>query len=308
MSLFLPASSTRSSRSWKGTAASESKDRPSCAAVPLNWVMRHWIAACLALLASLTLTAQEPPAKEVSIQDNSFLLEESYNQEERVVQHISSFVRYERSGSRAFTFTQEWPVSGVKHQLSYTIPFLSSEDGGKARKLGDVALNYRYQLVGDGEARVACAPRLTVLFPTGDSTRGYGSGDVGYQVGIPLSVVLGRALVGHVNVGATWTPSARNPAGERAGTFAPYVGGSLVWLVRPTLNFFVETLYTRSESVVGQGRVESSDSLVISPSLRAAINVKGGLQIVPALAFPIGVGPNAGDRAVLLYLSFEHPF
>jgi len=29
---------------------------------------------------------------------------------------------------------------------------------------------------------------------------------------------------------------------------------------------------------------------------------------VPGIAFPIGVGPSAGDDAVLLYLSFEHPF
>jgi hypothetical protein len=29
---------------------------------------------------------------------------------------------------------------------------------------------------------------------------------------------------------------------------------------------------------------------------------------VPGVAVPIGLGPSHGDRSLLLYLSFEHPF
>lgn len=49
------------------------------------------------------------------------------------------------------------------------------------------------------------------------------------------------------------------------------------------------------------------DSFFISPGLRWARNFPGGLQIVPGIAFPIGTGPSRGDRAVLFYVSFEHP-
>jgi len=35
---------------------------------------------------------------------------------------------------------------------------------------------------------------------------------------------------------------------------------------------------------------------------------KNGLQIVPGVAMPIGIGPSAGETGVFLYLSFEHPF
>jgi hypothetical protein len=42
--------------------------------------------------------------------------------------------------------------------------------------------------------------------------------------------------------------------------------------------------------------------------VRLAVNRPGGLQIVPGIAVPIGVGPSRGDVAVILYLSFEHPF
>ena len=36
--------------------------------------------------------------------------------------------------------------------------------------------------------------------------------------------------------------------------------------------------------------------------------LQDGLQIVPGIAMPIGVGPSAGEKSVLIYLSFEHPF
>src|SRR5512143_1899109 len=93
-----------------------------------------------------SLRAQEAPA-DPGIQDNSFLVEEAYNQEPGVVQHISTFLRDRQTGDWIYTFTQEWPVGGLAHQLSLTVPvqrLASSPDGGR-RGFGDVALNYRYQ-------------------------------------------------------------------------------------------------------------------------------------------------------------------
>ena len=43
------------------------------------------------------------------IQDNSFLVEEAYNQEDGVIQHISLFQRLS-TGDWAFTQTDEWPL------------------------------------------------------------------------------------------------------------------------------------------------------------------------------------------------------
>ena len=64
----------------------------------------------IALLSGTVGVAQEPPP----IQDNSFLLEEAYNQEAGVVQHISAFQRM-RGGEWIATFTQEWPAPGQTH-------------------------------------------------------------------------------------------------------------------------------------------------------------------------------------------------
>src|SRR5204862_7430552 len=85
-------------------------------------------------------------------------------------------------------------------------------------------------------------------------------------------------------------------------------GAGVVWLAWPTFNALLEIVMTRDEAVTCPGRNTASHGLSISPGIRWAHNFSSGLQIVPGIAFPIGVGPSAGDDAVLLYLSFEHPF
>ena len=80
--------------------------------------VRTWhVVLCTAVLLCLpgTLSAQTPPAP---ISDNSFLIEEAYNQDRGVVQHISSFVRPTRGSEFVYTFVQEWPVGGMQNQLS----------------------------------------------------------------------------------------------------------------------------------------------------------------------------------------------
>ena len=137
---------------------------------------RFYAAAVLLLGTSVLACAQAPEpekqaAKTPGIQDNSFLVEEAYNQEFGVVQHISSFTRLWNSKDWVYSFTQEWPVPGdARHQLSYTL--LMQESGafpGSGPGIGDVTLNYRYQLVGNGSARLAFAPRLSVILPAGDT-------------------------------------------------------------------------------------------------------------------------------------------
>ncbi|HEY3272090.1 MAG TPA: transporter [Geothrix sp.] len=260
-----------------------------------------------ALLLAASLTAQEK--KEGPIQDNSFLVEEAYNQEKGVVQHISTFTRYQETKDWIYTFTQEWPVGSIKHQVSFTLPWQrlgASLDGKQA--FGDVALNYRYQLVGDGDAKVAIAPRLSVLLPTGDEKQGYGRGAAGVQVMFPVSWVLSDSLVAHSNLGATRTPNAKNTLGEKATTQDLTLGQSFIWLANPRFNVMLEYVYTNGEAVTGPGQTQRQSTSYISPGIRWAYNFPSGLQIVPGIAVPIGVGASRGEKAVFLYLSFEHPF
>lgn len=269
----------------------------------------RWLALAALLLAAAPALPQKPltPQKEEQIQDNSFLLEEAYNQEEGVVQHINAFTRDFRSGEWAYTFTQEWPLGGQKHQLSYTVPLLSLEDGGFVRQLGDVALNYRYQLIGSGEARLAMAPRFTLLLPTGDWEKGYGNGTTGYQLGVPISVVLAERLVGHANAILTFVPRRRGPDGSKANGLDVGLGASVIWLAKARLNAMLEALWVRSEDVVATGRSEGTKTFFVGAGIRWSYSFASGLQIVPGAAFLVGAGPSAGETGLFLYLSFEHP-
>jgi hypothetical protein len=260
-----------------------------------------------AFLLATALSAQEKQAG--PIQDNSFLVEEAYNQEPGVVQHISTFTRYQESKDWIYTFTQEWPVGGLAHQLSYTLPWQrlgTSLDGRQA--VGDIAVNYRYQLLGDGNAPVAIAPRLSVLLPTGDEKLGYGRGAVGIQVMLPISWVLSDAFVTHSNLGGTRTPNARNALGEKATAQDLTLGQSLIWLATPRFNVMLECVHTRTQVVIGPDQTQTQTATYLSPGIRWAYNFPSGLQIVPGIAVPIGVGASRGEKAVFLYLSFEHPF
>ena len=277
----------------------------------LNIVSMHTptlpLRALLALLLlSPVLLAQDK--KEGPIQDNSFLVEEAYNQEAGVVQHISTFSRNQDSKDWVYTFTQEWPVGGLAHQLSYTLPWqqLRSLNGSPA--IGDVLINYRYQLLGDGEAKVAIAPRFSVILPTGNERLGYGRGATGYQGMLPVSWVLSESLVAHSNVGFTLTPSAKNQAGDKATTHDLTLGQSFIWLVNSRFNVMLEAVHTRGEVVLAPGQVQNQNSTFISPGIRWAYNFPSGLQIVPGIAVPLGVGSSKGEKAIFLYLSFEHPF
>lgn len=237
------------------------------------------------------------------IQDNSFLVEEAYNQEYGVVQHINTFQR-SRDGDWLYTFTQEWPAPAQRHQLSYTVAVLGAPDNG--RGAGDLKLNYRYQALGAEGERLWMSPRITAILPTGDVGAGRGAGGVGVEVALPVSYEIG-AVVTHWDVGGSLT-RARGLSGPRQSTRAVNLAASAVWLVTPTLNLMLETAWTRGESLDDTGIRSTTRDFLVSPGVRGAINFASGLQVVPGIAVPIGVGPSRGQRDVFLYLSFEHSF
>jgi hypothetical protein len=267
--------------------------------------VRGLTSSTVPLLSSCLLLTSHFSPLAAQIQDNSFLLEEAYNQERGVVQHISTFQR-SRGGDWELGFVQEWPVGGIRHQLSYDLALHRSARLGTG--LGDVGLNYRFQLVGSPESRTVVAPRFSLLLPTGDEREGRGAGALGFQGNLPVTLVLNNWLVTHWNAGGTITPSARNALGERATTAGFNLGGSLVWLAAPSFNFLLEALWEGSEAVIGSGQTAREEGWVLSPGFRAAFDLPSGLQIVPGLAYTFGLGPDVNEDALFLYLSFEHPF
>lgn len=241
------------------------------------------------------------------IQDNSFLLEEAYNQEDGVIQHINFFQRSATSKDWVYTMTDEWPLRTQKHQLSLT--FSAAHAGGfGGNGMGDTMVNYRYQLVGSGETKLAISPRLSLLLPTGDSKLGRGYGGAGLQTNLPVSYQPNKHFVTHWNAGATWVPSAKNELGDTAQSVGFNLGQSTIWLASKNFNVMFETAWQSGQEVVAKDQTLQAYSLLLSPGVRWAHNFDSGLQIVPGVAFPVGVGPSSGDKGVVFYLSFEHPF
>lgn len=253
------------------------------------------------VLTFLTLTAAAAADEVPGIQDNSLLTEEAYNQDPGVVQHINFFQRDSRTHDWLYTFTQEWPAPSITHQLSYTLPITRI---GSSSGIGDVALNYRYQLVGDGDAKLAVTPRFTLTLPTGKWREGRGLGAVGYNAAIAMSYVPAPLWNLHFDAATTIVPRAKDVDGSRRDLASYALADNIVFLPSKRWNLMLETVFTRSQDFSGAW----SNDVVVSPAVRWAYNFPSGLQIVPAVGFPIGVGPSAGDRSVILYLSFEHPF
>lgn len=267
----------------------------------------RFVTLALLALGATTLGAQAT-ARPEPIRDNSFLVEEAYNQEAGVVQHVSALGASLQGAGWAYTFTQEWPMRSQRHQLSATLPLSQLGGAGAVRGLGDVLVNYRYQLAGVGGGAVSLAPRLTIVVPTGDVHEGLGVGAFGVQTNMPLSVEHGERFVSHWNAGLTWTPRAQNVAGATATTTSFALAQSVVWLATQRVNLLVETAWTSMNMVAGPDVTARETALVVAPGVRWAHDLPRGLQVVPGLAFPIGVGPSRGERSLFAYLSFEHPF
>jgi len=248
-------------------------------------VIARRLGATLALLLVCARAgAQSPradPSRQWEITDNSFLVEEAFNQERGVVQNIFTFTRG-RAAQWDASFTQEWPAPGMTHQLSYTLAF---ERDGVLTGAVNTFLNYRYQ-VRDGEGgRTAIAPRVSVIVPSWKEDAGFATRNAGVQVNLPVSKQFGDFYV-HANAGYTWVSDELR---------ATNLGASGIWRVTPMFNLMLETVVGVDEYVT------------VSPGFRRGWNF-GEKQLVIGLAAPITRAEGRSAAALLTYLSYELPF
>jgi hypothetical protein len=110
---------------------------------------------------------------------------------------------------------------------------------------------------------------------------------------------MNKHLVTHWSIGGTLV-SAKNALGDRAAATGYNLGQSFVCLVRPGFNALLETTWIRSQAVVSRNRVESFHDLLLGPGVRWAYNFRSGLQIVPGIAIPVGLGASAGEKGVFV--------
>jgi hypothetical protein len=244
---------------------------------------------CAAMAAAQSPPAQNPPqsparVSRFGIPDNSFLIEEAFNQEKGIVQNTVVFQR-SKSGNWDTGFTQEWPIGGERHQFAFAIPYASVTSGDvHYDHIGDIDLSYRLKVSGGEVGTLAFTPELSLIVPTGKDT-----GPAGWAASLPFSKEIDRLFL-HLNVGNEW----------RDGT-TPFIAGSAVIAVRPMFNLMLESSTEWAPGDAGRER-----STTISPGVRFGWN-KGDAQIVLGVGAPITRGA-VRDHGILLYFSYELPF
>lgn len=241
------------------------------------------------------------------VKDNSFLIEEAYNQEAGVVQFIQGWQYSDLSKDWTYSFTNEIPVGDETHQFSYVIPVVKAQDaaGDDQTGIGDVLLNYRYQLLNT--EMVSMAPRLSLIAPTGDYKKGQGRGVVGVQFNQSISITLNDKWTNHWNFGFTYTPDAKDSVGNKASLFGFNFGTSAIYNITEKTNFLCEFVLNGEESVIGPDQKDSSTSYLVVPGIRHAFAAGKDTEIVPGVGVILGLGPSATnhERGVFAYLSIE---
>ena len=247
-----------------------------------------------AILVGIALFLPEPSASQPAIADNSFLIEEAYNQEKGVVQHILTIARATGDEDDILpSFTQEWPFFSQTHQLSYTLTSFILLGETDDEEVGDLLLHYRYQL---GKDAWAAAPRASLIVPLDGSSSDDDADEVGFQANLPVSIQWTESIVTHFNAGMQYLEELTTP----------FFGGSVIAPVNRNVNLMLEALWSfPEEGSPGEGR---SQETTLSPGIRGAANSKS-VQIVPGFAVPI-TWHEGGDTETQLfvYLSVEHPF
>lgn len=167
--------------------------------------MRRSIAVLVGVIwagvsGSISYAENEPLVK--GVQDNACLVEEAYNQEPGVVQHVACLQRQGRNWS--LEFEQEWPLGSETHQFSYSIPYLwLRNEHGRTQGIGDIKLNYRYQAIFETDSLPAFAPRFSAILPTGDRNKELGNRSLGYEILLPFSKVVSDRVALHFNAGSS---------------------------------------------------------------------------------------------------------
>ena len=105
-------------------------------------------------------------------------------------------------------------------------------------------LNYRLQALMEGERVPAFAPRLTLVLPTGNKQKGFGTGRVGYETNLPFSKIVGDRWTVNFNAGMSIFPDVR---GHDLINYN--LGGSGIYAVTRDFNLMLEMVAGRNEEV-----------------------------------------------------------
>lgn len=253
----------------------------------------------LAFICCLPLSAFS-----AAIEDNSFLLEEAFNQEWGVYQFIQKYQTAKRAKGYEYSFENEIPITDKTHQFSYEFAYGRPDSTGHGA-ISDVTLNWRIQPYNkDG---VLLADRFGLIVPTGRVDKNAGNGVYGFEFMQAGTLFINDQFVTHFNFGFDVLPNAKTAGTDKRNTLSSFTGGSsLIYMHNDWVNFMLEGLLQAGQSTLPDGTVTSETSFTINPGMRFAFDLAWKeTQIVPGISFPTEILNRPQEHGVLFYLSIE---
>lgn len=231
----------------------------------------------------------------MSIEDNSFLLEEAFNQSPGIIQYTASAKFHH--GTAALNFEFELPIRGESHQLSFSIPakVFQSNTG-----MEDLVFSYRPLLSGR-QRWLMLTPKISVILPTGNFAHGLGNGTFGLEWNIAMTKRISRKLISHINAGSSYSLCDTQLEILEKRLQSRFAGMSVIFAVARRFDLLAEVIAADEVSAP----VKSHLSLIGNPGFRLLLNING-FAVVPGMSTPIEILSGRPRLSqVLFYLSIE---
>jgi hypothetical protein len=261
--------------------------------------------AVAAVLAAFPAAADDEDRRPAAaIQDNSFLIEEAYNQKPGEVQFLTRWQRERRDWH--LEVEAEWALASQDHQFSLGVPYawLRTEEGQNVKGFGDLLLSYRYQVWYESVVLPAFAPRLGLVLPTGNRNRGTGDKSFGLGVNLPFSKIVSDRVTLHANASVVhlFDVEGQSPTDYR-------LAGSGIYAVTRDFNLLLEGVARWEETVNDLAQIEREFTFTINPGFRSAVNFPDESQLVFGFSVPVTLSrDSAPDYGLFFYLSYERDF
>lgn len=259
-------------------------------------------AVIIVFMATSTLFAQES-----GIRDNSFLVEEAFNQEPGEMQHIFNFIFGLHNEDIEAAHTTEFSL--YRKQLQGAVSGSFSNDQVTLSE-SVVGLHLRYQFLDD--------PSFASAFRLAGLTDLSIKDEFEFQSNLSMSIPIALRWIVHANVGLTYVDFGNASIVDAFGSgnyrrsdyqWNHTAGGSAIYALDQNFHLMIEYVFNRSidySSGYSTSRF-TTDTGIINPGFRYAINLISGSQWVIGAGVPIGVmESNRDDRQLFIYLSFEH--
>ena len=214
------------------------------------------VCSAAALAPAHNAGGQPANAEPFEILDNSFLVEEAFNQEAGIFQNIFGLVAH-----AAATGASRSRRSGRSPSQTAPVVVHAAALGARRRRrgVGDVMINYRYQATVEGPGRpgvfTAC-----LADPSDRDEQRARSMSVGLQFNLPFSKQTRRLSTSTGTPGSTWLPRASSSDGVTLQTStSPFLAGSAIYRLRPMFNLMLETVLIFEDSCRRAGGTERRD-------------------------------------------------